>query len=56
MTRLWALAQVSDLGKGSQGFVLLCSDKFTGERVAINFLNRGLAVSVTRILALRSVC
>eukprot|EP00803_Ostreobium_quekettii_P001376 evm.model.scf_910.3 EVM.evm.TU.scf_910.3 scf_910:44793-48662(+) len=37
--------KVGDLGKGSQGFVLLCSDKYTGERVAIKFLNRGLASS-----------
>ncbi|CAD7694694.1 unnamed protein product [Ostreobium quekettii] len=37
--------KVGDLGKGSQGFVLLCSDKFTGERVAIKFLRRGLASS-----------
>ena len=39
-------AQVQDLGKGSQGFVLLANDKFTGERVAIKFLPRGVGVGV----------
>lgn len=40
------MAQVKDIGKGSQGFVLLANDKFAGERVAIKCIPKTLAVSV----------
>lgn len=35
--------KVKDIGKGSQGFVLLANDKFAGERVAIKCIPKTLA-------------
>lgn len=35
--------KVRDIGKGSQGFVLLANDKFAGERVAIKCVPKGFA-------------